>query len=75
MTWLRNLFRLQHINKWYQNATFSEAFELKFANEEIQLGLEKEQVKDSWTISPRSHPCIVCIKYFTYMAAWLVQKN
>ena len=64
MTLFDNLFQLQHINKWYQNATFSEAFEFKFANGEIQLGLEKEQVKDSWTIFPRSYPCIVCSKIF-----------
>ena len=59
MTLLGNLFQLQHINKWYKNATFSNAFEFKFANEEIQLVLEKEQTKDDWTISPRNHPCTV----------------
>ena len=61
MTLLGNLFQLQHINKWYKNATFSDSFEFKFASDEIQLGLEKEQMKDNWTIFPRLHPCIVGI--------------
>ena len=61
-----NPFQLQHVNKWYRNATLFEAFEFKFANEEIQLVLEKEQVKDGWTISTRSHPCIVRINIHLY---------
>ena len=59
MTLLGNLFQLQHINKWYENATFSDSFEFKFANEEMQLALEKKQIENKWIISPRIHPCTV----------------
>ena len=79
MTLLGNLLQLQHINKWYEKATFSEAFEFKFASEEIQLVLEKKQMEDSWTICPRKHPCTVCITFlisylYTHVAAWIVQS-
>ena len=61
MKLLGNLFQLQHISKWYKNATLFHSFEFKFVNEAIHLLLEKELMKDGWTISPRNHPCIVSI--------------
>ena len=75
MTLLGNLFQLQQIDKWYKNATFTNAFEFKFANEEIKLVLEKEQMKDDWTIFPRNHPCTVgnCFTIIPIWLHWLVQ--
>ena len=59
MTLLGNLFRLQQIKKYYENATCYATVEFKFMGEKIQLGLEKKQIEDNWVIFPRIHPCIV----------------
>ena len=59
MKLLGNLFQLQHISKQYEHATLFNAFEFKFARDEIQLVLEQTQTQDGWIISPQSYPCTV----------------
>ena len=61
VTFLGNLFQLQHISKLYKNAAYTGGFEFKFASDEIQLVLEPKQMQDNWIISPQSYPCTVRI--------------
>ena len=59
VTLLGNLFQLQHISQQFEHATLFNAFDFKFASDEIQLVLEQTQTKDNWIISPQSYPCTV----------------